>query len=148
MIAPQIATGLWLTVAALIVAPEDDAPAIRQVLDRQVAAWNRGDLDGFLDGYWRAPGVVFLSGNDRIDGWEAIRDRYLKRYRADGKAMGTLTFSDLEIEPLGPEAAFARGGWRLALPDDKRAAGQFTLILRRFPAGWRIVHDHTSAAAP
>ena len=62
--------------------------------------------------------------------------------------MGTLTFTDLEIEPLGPDSAFARGAWRVALPEDKHAAGRFTLILRKFPEGWRIVHDHTSAGNP
>ena len=70
-------------------------------LDRQVGDWNKGDLDGFLAGYWNSPNVVFMSGGQRFDGFEAMRDRYRRRYKAEGKAMGQLGFSELEIEPLG-----------------------------------------------
>ena len=121
---------------------------MRAVLDRQVADWNKGDLDGFLNGYWNSPKVVFQSGGQRHDGFEAMRDRYRRRYQAEGKAMGRLVFSALEIERLGPEAMLARGGWRLTMPDGARPGGLFTLILRRFPQGWKIVHDHTSAEEP
>jgi ketosteroid isomerase-like protein len=119
--------------------------AVRAILDRQVADWNKADLDGFLSGYWNSPKVVFQSGGQRIDGFEAMRERYQKRYRADGKAMGRLEFSALDIEPLGPEAVLARGRWRLAMPDGTRPGGLFTVIFRRLPEGWKIVHDHTSA---
>jgi ketosteroid isomerase-like protein len=121
---------------------------VRAVLDRQVADWNKGDLDGFLAGYWNSPKVVFQSGGQRHDGFEAMRDRYRRRYKAEGKAMGRLAFSSVEIEPLGPEAVMVRGGWRLTMPDGARPGGLFTLILRKFPQGWKIVHDHTSAEAP
>src|SRR5271170_944483 len=95
----------------------DPVPAIRSVLDRQVADWNKGDLEAFMAGYWNSPKVVFQSGGQRYDGWEAMRDRYRRRYQAEGRAMGRLAFSGLEIEPLGSEAAFVRGGWRLSMPD-------------------------------
>ena len=124
---------------------KDPVRAIRAVLDRQVDDWNKGDLDGFLAGYWNSPKVVFQSGGQRYDGWEAMRDRYRRRYQAEGKAMGQLTFSSLEIEPLGPEAFLARGGWRLTMPDGAKPGGLFTVIFRKFPEGWKIVHDHTSA---
>ena len=116
------------------------------MLERQEADWNKGDLDAFLTGYWKSPKVVFQSGGDRHDGWDAMAERYRKRYKAEGKAMGKLAFSRLEIELLGPEAAMARGAWRLTMPDGTHPAGLFTLILRKFPDGWKIVHDHTSAA--
>jgi ketosteroid isomerase-like protein len=119
--------------------------AVREVLDRQVIDWNRGDLDAFLNGYWNSPKVVFQSGGQRSDGWEAMRDRYRRRYQAEGKAMGRLAFSGIEIEPLGPEAMLVRGGWRLTMPDGSKPGGLFTLIVRKFPEGWKIVHDHTSA---
>ena len=124
---------------------ESATRAIRTVLDRQVADWNKGDLEGFLAGYWNSPKVVFQSGGQRYDGWEAMRDRYRRRYQAEGKAMGRLAFSSLEIEPLGPEAFLARGGWRLTMPDGAKPGGLFTVIFRKFPEGWKIVHDHTSA---
>jgi beta-aspartyl-peptidase (threonine type) len=128
-------------------AAQDSTPAaIRAVLDRQVEDWNRHDLDGFLDGYWRSPQVVFQSGGDRSNGWEAMRDRYRKRYQAAGKEMGRLVFSGVEIELLGPASAFARGRWELTLSDGSHPGGLFTVIFRKFDGGWKIIHDHTSAA--
>jgi ketosteroid isomerase-like protein len=124
---------------------EDSIRAVRAVLDRQVADWNIGDLDAFLTGYWNSPKVVFQSGGQRHVGWSAMRDRYRRRYQAEGKAMGRLAFSELEIEQLGPDSMLARGGWRLTMSDGTKPGGLFTLILRRFPDGWKIVHDHTSA---
>ena len=77
--------------------------------------------------------------------FEAMRARYYKRYKAEGKAMGRVAFSKVEIEPLGPESALVRGAWRLTLPDGSHPGGLFTLIFRKFPDGWKIIHDHTSA---
>ena len=141
--------GVVLTLAASVARrPEarevGEAAAIRKVLDAQEAAWNRGDLDAFLEGYWHSPKVVFLSGGDRHDGFEAMRARYVKRYKSEGKAMGKLAFTGLEIETLGPDSAFARGRWGLTMADGKTPGGLYTLILRKFPDGWKIVHDHTS----
>jgi ketosteroid isomerase-like protein len=127
---------------------EDSIRAVRAVLDRQVADWNKGDLDAFLTGYWKSPTVVFQSGGQRHVGWSAMRERYRRRYKAEGKAMGELAFSGLEIEPLGQDSILARGGWRLTMPDGTKPGGLFTLIFRRLPEGWKIVHDHTSAEEP
>jgi ketosteroid isomerase-like protein len=124
---------------------EDSMRAVRTVLDRQVADWNKGDLDSFLTGYWNSPKVVFQSGGQRQVGWSAMRERYRRRYQGEGKAMGQLAFTGLEIEPLGPDSILARGGWQLTMPDGTKPGGLFTLIFRRLPEGWRIVHDHTSA---
>ncbi len=130
-------------------AADADAEAeIRAVLDRQVVAWNRKDLDGFVAGYWDSPRLVFQSGGDRSDGFAAMRERYRKNYQAAGKEMGTLAFSGVEVELLAPGAAFARGRWELTKADGSKPAGLFTLILKKFPEGWRIVHDHTSITAP
>src|SRR5580692_10046417 len=91
----------------------DDSEAavrdVRAVLNQQVVDWNKGDLDGFLTGYWNSPKVVFMSGGNRFDGYDAMRDRYRRSYKAEGKAMGQLAFSELEIEALGPNSVFARG---------------------------------------
>ena len=122
--------------------------AITRVLDDQTAAWNRGDLDAFLDGYWRSPRVVFQSGGTRHDGFDAMRDRYRQRYQADGRAMGQLAFAELEVEPLAADAAFVRGRYNLIMPDGTHPTGLFTLIFRKFANGWKITHDHTSAADP
>lgn len=122
--------------------------AIRQVLQSQVDAWNHHDLDGFMKGYWRSPDLTFFSGTTETKGWQPTLARYRKNYQAEGRSMGTLSFSDLQIEVLGPDAAFVRGRFQLVMPDEKQPRGVFTLVFRKFPEGWRIVHDHTCADQP
>ncbi len=118
--------------------------AIQQVLQQQQAAWNRHDLDGFMSGYWNSPQLTFFS-TAKASGWQATLDRYRRTYQGEGKEMGRLAFSDLQIEELGPSAAFVRGNWNLTLSDGKTPHGFFTLVFRKFPEGWKIVHDHTSS---
>jgi beta-aspartyl-peptidase (threonine type) len=138
-----------LALALLRISPgradDDEVAAVRRVLDAQVEGWNREDLDAFLGGYERGPDVVYMSGANRFDGFETIRGRYRQAYQAEGRAMGKLAFSELEVVLLGHDAALARGRWQLTMPDGKRPGGLFTLILRKRPEGWRIVHDHTSS---
>jgi beta-aspartyl-peptidase (threonine type) len=117
--------------------------AIQRVLDDQVAAWNRGDLEGFMAGYLHSPQLTFFSGKDRQSGWDATIERYRKRYQAEGKEMGKVSFSDLEIEPLGPGSAYVRGRWKV-VNSKETLGGLFTLIFKKQPEGWRIAHDHTS----
>ena len=117
--------------------------SIQQVLQQQQAAWNRHDLEAFMSGYWNSPGLTFFS-TKRTSGWQATLERYRKTYQGEGREMGNLEFSDLKIEALAPDAAFVRGSWKLTLSDGKTPHGWFTLVFRRFPEGWKIVHDHTS----
>jgi beta-aspartyl-peptidase (threonine type) len=124
-------------------APDPEA-AVRQVLDEQVAAWNRGDLEAFMAGYWASPELSFFSGGERTQGWDATLERYRKRYRSEGQEMGRLTFSELKVDVLGPDSALVRGRFQLVRSKDK-PGGLFTLLFRRLPEGWRIVHDHTSS---
>ena len=119
--------------------------AIRAVLDAQVAAWNRGDIEGFMDGYARSPDIVFISGDSLTHGWAIVLDRYKKGYDTREK-MGTLTFSDLDVKVISKDAAVVIGRWQLTRDKDT-PHGRFTLIFRRAKAGWRIVHDHTSSAS-
>jgi len=118
--------------------------AIERVLHKQQEAWNRHDLEGFMTGYWNSPELTFFSGAKKRDGWQATIDRYLETYASPGHEMGKLEFSGLRIEVLGQGAAFVRGSWRLTMSDGKTPHGLFTLVFRKFPAGWKIVHDHTS----
>jgi ketosteroid isomerase-like protein len=120
------------------------AGAVRAVLDAQVAAWNRGDIDGFMDGYMRGPDTVFVSGDSITRGWQTVLDRYRKSYDSREK-MGTLSFLEIEIKPLNADAAIAFGRWQLTRAADT-PHGRFTLIFKRTREGWRIVHDHTSSA--
>ncbi len=118
--------------------------AIRQVMEAQAAAWNRGDIAGYMDGYDRSPDTVFVSGDRVTRGWQTVLERYQKAYDSREK-MGTLTFSDLEITMLSKDAALVLGRWHLQRSKDE-PHGRFTLLFRKTKTGWKIVHDHTSSA--
>ncbi len=118
--------------------------AIRGLLEKQVDAWNRGDLEGFMAGYWKSPELTMYSGPNVIAGWDKILERYRQRYQAEGKEMGKLDFFDLRVGILAPDAAWVEGHWHLKMKNGEEPGGLFTLILRKFPHGWKIVHDHTS----
>ena len=118
--------------------------AVRAVLDAQRDAWNRGDIEGYMDGYARSADITFVSGDTITRGWQTVHDRYKKNYDSREK-MGTLTFSDLETKVLSIDAAVTIGRWHLQRTGDQ-PHGRFTLVFRRTSQGWRIVHDHTSSA--
>ena len=120
--------------------------AIRAVLHAQEIAWNHGDIDGFMNGYAHAESTIFVTEDKVTRGWETVRARYHKKYSGRAK-MGVLTFSELEITPLSRDTAVALGRWQLKRAGDE-PHGRFTLIFRLTNDGWRIVHDHTSAAEP
>jgi len=118
--------------------------AIRSVLDAQRDAWNRGDIEGYMDGYDRSPKTEFVGGDSISRGWQTVLDRYKKNYNSREK-MGTLTFSEVEITLLSKDAALVLGRWRLKRASDE-PHGTFSLLFRKTKAGWRIVHDHSSSA--
>jgi len=116
---------------------------IRRLLKEQDAAWNRGDLEGFVAYYWRSGGLTFSGTNGVTRGWQGLLDRYRRSY-PDRAAMGRVSFSDLEARMLSADAALVLGRWRLDREKDT-PGGVFTLVLRKLPEGWRIIHDHTSS---
>jgi len=124
---------------------EKTKEAVIQVLDNQRAAWNEGNLEEFMEGYWKSEELTFYSGNDIQHGWQATIERYRKRYQSEGKEMGKLAFDDVQVDLIGSDNALVRGRWELTLKDGTNPKGLFTLRFRRLPEGWRIVHDHTSA---
>jgi ketosteroid isomerase-like protein len=124
-------------------AREADQAAISAVLNAQQAAWNRGDVDAFLVGYWRSPELTFSGSSGVSRGWDGVMARYKKNY-PDRVAMGQLDFSELEFRFLGPDASLVLGHWHLKR-DRGDIGGVFSLVWQRFPEGWKIVHDHTSA---
>ena len=133
---------LLISFASISAQTDKESKAIRKVMDDQAVAWNRGDIDGFMTGYWKSEKLTFLSGSDVTRGWQPTLDRYKKSYDSRAK-MGTLTFSDLEITILAKDAAIVLGSWSLERDKDN-PHGKFTLIFRKFKEGWRIVMDHTS----
>ena len=138
----SLAVALSLLLSAAGPAPE--AAPVRGVLDAQVAAWNRGDLDAFMTTYWNSPDLVFQSNATTTRGFDATVARYRQKYLSDGKEMGRLSFEEIEVEILAPGVALARGGWHLGFRGGKTARGRFTLLLRERSEGWRIVYDHSS----
>ena len=122
---------------------ESDQAAIQKLMDAQQAAWNRGDVDAFMTAYWRSPDVTFSGASGIVRGWDAVQARYKKSY-ADREAMGQLEFSGLEYHFLGADAALLLGHWHLTRAKGD-VGGVFSLVWQRFPEGWRIIHDHTSA---
>lgn len=119
--------------------------ALSALLRAQAEAWNRGDIEGFLAGYWKSDKTTFAGSSGVSRGWQALLDRYRRNY-PDRAAMGQLAFTELEVTPLAPDAALILGHWQLKRQNDQ-PGGVFTLVARRFPEGWRIIHDHTSANA-
>ena len=118
--------------------------AIKHVLVSQVEAWNHGQLEAYMNGYWHSPDLTFYSGATVTKGWEPTLERYRRRYQSGGNQMGHLDFQDLDIDLLSRRSAVATGKWQLTMSDGKKPHGLFTLIFKRFQEGWRIVHDHTS----
>jgi beta-aspartyl-peptidase (threonine type) len=142
------APGERAAVLAAIAAPaprSEPEAAVRAVLDAQVAAWNRGDLDGYMAGYAQSPELTFYAGGTVTLGWQPTLERYRRRYKGEGRAMGTLSFPEIHIERLGDQAALARGRWHLLFPDGKQSQGLFTVLLKKGRDGFRIVHDHSSS---
>ena len=116
---------------------------VMKVLEQQAQAWNAGDIEGYMDGYWKSDSLLFTSGGKIQRGWKATLEKYKTSYDTKEK-MGRLEFSSLEIYELSPSSAWVFGHWELQRSSD-HPSGVFTLILRKFSDGWKIVHDHTSS---
>jgi beta-aspartyl-peptidase (threonine type) len=117
-------------------------PALESVLRAQEDAWNRGDLDAFMDHYWKSTALTFSSGGKTTGGWTETLNRYRERYPTPEK-MGRLRLSDLEVTPLTDSAALVLGQWSLER-ESEPVSGNFSLVFRKFDGRWLIVHDHTS----
>jgi len=136
---------ILLLLCSLAFASSSEEGAIRRVLDDQVRAWNAHDLRGYMQGYWNSSELTFYSGGTVTRGWQPTLERYQKRYQGEGREMGALDFEILEVHVFSSDSAVVYGKWHLRMSDGKEPHGLFTLVLRRMPDGWRIVHDHTSA---
>ena len=121
---------------------QEDTNALKSVMAMQEAAWNTGDIDAFMEGYWKSDSLLFIGGSGLTYGWQATYDRY-KRVYPDRQAMGTLTFTILDIRALGSKHARLIGKFHL-----KREIGDlegyFTLLWEKFEGKWLIISDHTS----
>ncbi|MFT4153543.1 YybH family protein [Parafilimonas sp.] len=118
-----------------------DETAIRNAMDKQIEAWNHGDVDAFMKTYWKNDSLLFVS-NPPTYGWQPTLDRYKQAY-PDTAAMGRLSFNLLQLKPLSPEYYFVLGQWHLqrSMGD---AGGYFTLLFRKIKGEWLIIVDHSS----
>jgi ketosteroid isomerase-like protein len=118
--------------------------AIRKVLEEQSTCWSQGDLECFMQGYWKSDSLLFVGSRGLTYGWQQTLDNYRQGY-PDASAMGQLTFNLKEMRQLSPETMLVVGKWHL-----KRATaegdleGHFSVIFRKFPEGWKIIADHSS----
>ena len=129
---------------AAAVSSAAEVGAITALLEQQDDAWNRGDIDAFMNGYWRSPELRFASGGDVTRGWDETNARYHRVY-ATPDLMGRLVTSGYEIVMLSPDAAIAHGAWLLERASD-RPSGLYTLVLRKIDGEWLIVSDTTTSA--
>lgn len=120
---------------------------LRGVLTEQTRAWNAGDLEAFMQTYWKSERLSFSSGGNTTYGWQATLDRYRRGY-APPKEMGQLRFDKLEVTPLGDRAALVLGHWHLTMSDQSVREGNFSLVLRKIEGQWKIIHDHSSLREP
>lgn len=115
--------------------------AVRSVLDRQVEAWNHGDVEGFMQGYWKSDELEFTTPDGTTRGWQATLDRYRTKYPT-AEAMGVLRFERLTVARTATDAAEVSGRYRVAAKDGLKT-GRFYLKMRRIDGAWVIVRDHT-----
>ena len=134
---------MWGIFGAFALSQEHEK-AIEKLLLDQVAAWNAGDIEGYMKGYWNSDSTVFLSGGNLTRGYSGVLSRYKKSYDSREK-MGRLEFAELHIRMITPTLGIATGVWRLYRAKDQ-PWGRFTLLVENRPEGWRVIHDHTSSA--
>jgi beta-aspartyl-peptidase (threonine type) len=116
--------------------------AVEAVLRTQEEAWNRGDIDAFVEHYWKSADLTFSSGGKTTRGWQETLNRYKERYPTREK-MGRVGFDGLEITALGDSAALVLGQWSLKR-ENEPLKGNFSLVFRKLDGRWVIIHDHTS----
>ena len=131
-----------LVISTKIQAQNPDIQSIRQIMATQEVAWNKGDLEGFMDGYWRSDSLKFIGSRGLTYGWQPTLDNYHKGY-PDQETMGKLTFTIISVEQLSPTSAYVIGKWALARTKGD-VSGHFTLLWKKIDDKWVIVADHSS----
>lgn len=139
---PQSEAAAPAAAPAATFTPADELQ-IRTILTTQAAAWNRGDLPAYMEGYWQSDSLLFIGKNGPQHGWQRTLSNYQRSY-PDAAAMGQLDFSQLRVSPLSADAAHIVGHWHLARPQKGDLQGWFTLIFRKIDGKWVIVADHSS----
>ena len=137
---------LLLLMCCSAFAADNPEQQVRAVLQAQAEAWNKGDLETYMQGYWHSPDVTFYSGGALTRGFDETLARYRRGYQAPGREMGHLEFPEINVLMLAPDAALVRGSFQLKMKSGQQPHGLFTVIMKKLPEGWRIIHDHSSVA--
>ena len=132
---------LVLVSATPLRAQSRDEQAIRNVLEGQVAQWNQGNTEGFMQGYWKSDSLTFIGSRGITKGWNTVLDNYKKSY-SDASLMGKLSFSQLFFDKLSGTCYRVTGHWQIER--DTPVGGWFTLIVKKIKKEWKIVYDHSS----
>lgn len=138
-----IYTFLLLSLSLVAVAQSADEAAIREVLNRQNKNWNDGNIEAFMEDYWKSDSLMFIGKSGVIYGWQATKDRYFRNY-PDRKTMGQLAFDIKQVDLHSSTTAWVLGSWKLTRPEVGDVGGYFTLIFKRIDGKWLVVSDHTS----
>lgn len=117
---------------------------VLSVLHEQNNAWNKGDLDKFMAGYLKSADTSYSSSGKEVWGYEALQERYVKKYGNSKDTMGKLSFTDERVFDLGSDSALCMGHWHLIREGKEPLDGSFSLVLLKTKDGWKILHDHTS----
>ncbi len=137
---------LFLIIIALLLTfpvAAQDKSEIMNVLKRQESHWNNGNIEAFMEDYWKSPELKFIGKNGVTKGWEATKERYLRTY-PDRATMGTLSFDIQEVDFHSDQTAWVLGKWNLKRPEKGDIGGYFTLVFKKTDNRWVIVSDHTS----
>ena len=144
---PRIYERIREVPADRIHAQNQSKAGVLAVLESQSRAWNDGDLDGYMEGYWDSPELEFISGTTTTHGFQPVKERYHKRYKAAGQEMGHLTFDNLAVELTSDTTATVTGLWEVRKAKETLSGG-FTVELRLFENGWKVVRDTTTSNEP
>ncbi len=120
-----------------------DAKEIQKAMDSQVAAWNKGSIEGFMEYYWKSDSLKFVGSSGTTYGWKKTLENYKTKY-PDKDAMGVLTFDNNTIEQLTPTSFFIIGKWKIKKKDNTEVGGVYTLVWKKKKGKWVITVDHTS----
>ena len=133
---------LLLLSSFVLQAQEKEDKAIRRLLTEQTASWNKGDIEGFMQTYWKSDSLMFIGKSGVTNGWQNTLNNYKKGY-PDTAAMGKLSFDIIQVKPVSKEYAFVIGKWMLQRTAGD-LSGHYTLLLRKIKGEWKIVADHSS----
>lgn len=137
-----LSSAIFISAIASASAQDPAETRIRQVMQTQLEAWNRGDIVAFMDTYWKSDSLLFIGSKGLTYGWQATLDNYKKAYPGK-EGMGQLAFKLLEFKKLGNDAYFVVGNWQLTRTIGN-LDGHFSILLRRINGEWKIVADHSS----